>query len=608
MFKKRDYFNLNTIFILSYSIILLLSFVKIYHYSFDSKISIVGDNIDYYILGNAIASGEGYTTIQAKEKMSHNHFPPGYPLIIATTIKLFSNSVILIKKLNVFFLLLTVVFVFLIIYDLTESYHISFISCLFTIFNFHLLSYSIIMMSEIPFLFFFTLAFWLLIKIDFSKPLLKNYLFWLLLINACFIYHIRTLGITFFITIVLFLGYNKNWKYLFSWFFGFVCLSFPWYLRSKKVSTNSYINQLVQKNPYRPELGEMELLDWIERFGSNFQRYISREIPSSIFNFIRIENYLDVISLNEGVIGICISIVAIFGLFKLRKYREVLIIYFITSFGILFLWPDSWFGVRFLIPFIPFILFFFINGVLAFFVWLNYKLFNIKRVSVTHIMFAMLSMLSIYSYGENALTKLNEKREGDYSNNYKNYFELAKWVKMHTPKNTVISCRKPSLFYFFSDRYVTHFKNTFDDNEQIEFLKRKEVNYVVLDQLGFGSTGRYLFPITQRNTEKFKIVKQLKNPNTYLMKFLPELGYTGEWKDNKRAGKGFYKWESGQTFKGIWKDGWRNGKGTLYFGNGEYLEASWVNDSLEGEAFLKSKEGKLIETRWYKKNERIKIP
>ena len=133
-----------------------------------------------------------------------------------------------------------------------------------------------------------------------------------------------------------------------------------------------------------------------------------------------------------------------------------------------------------------------------------------------------------------------------------------------------------------SHLYITGYKNTLDKEEQIKYLQSKGTDYVVLEQLGYSSTGRYLFPAIQRYPKKFKVIIHLKNPDTYLMKFLPELGYWGEWKDNLR-----------------------NGKGTLYFPNGQQLEGVWTNDVLNGEVILRSKEGDVIQKSIYKNNIKI---
>ena len=63
-------------------------------------------------------------------------------------------------------------------------------------------------------------------------------------------------------------------------------------------------------------------------------------------------------------------------------------------------------------------------------------------------------------------------------------------------------------------------KNTLDMEEQISFLKRNETDYVVLEQLGYSSTNRYLYPVIKRYPNKFKLIKHIKSPGHLFTKIL----------------------------------------------------------------------------------------
>ena len=51
-------------------------------------------------------------------------------------------------------------------------------------------------------------------------------------------------------------------------------------------------------------------------------------------------------------------------------------------------------------------------------------------------------------------------------------------------------------------------------------LERRKVDYVVIDQV-YGNTLRYLLPVVRTHPEKFEMVRHLKNPDTFLLKFVP---------------------------------------------------------------------------------------
>ena len=598
---------MHVVLLFLYVIILSASFFKTYHKVFDEKIFLGGDNAGYYILGTALATGQGYTNIHSIEKTPHNHFPPGYPVIIAAAMKIFSTNIIFIKKLNGFFLFLSLALLYLIIRQLTGNNHVPFITVLFLIYNFHLLNYSFIMMSEIPFLFFSLLAIWLFMKTDFSKPLLKNGIFLLLILTLSFNYYIRATGLSLFVGIALYLGVRKNWKYLATITAGFILLALPWVIRTQKLGGSPYVHSMFMVNPYRPELGPMHFGDWFSRFFQNLERYITREIPSGIFDFIQVTNYKNPIAMKEWIIGIIVVLIMIYGLIRLRKYADFFFYYLLATFGILLLWPVVWIGVRFLLPFIPLLTFLFINGIIELLTLIEQKTIKLRNPLIIPLTLVAISLFAIKSYGKESLRILEFRAKAPYPKKYNNYFEIARWAYKNTPDTSVIACRKGQLFYLFSRRYVTGYASTLDKEKQIEYLKSKSTDYVVLEQLGFASTKRYLFPAIKRYPEKFKILKHLKNPDTYFMRFLPELGYWGTWKDDKKNGRGTYVWPNGQKYVGGWKDNLKNGKGVLYATNGLILEGTWVNDKLNGLVTIKNKFGKILNVSEYKDNVRTKL-
>ncbi|WP_321288193.1 hypothetical protein [uncultured Sunxiuqinia sp.] len=594
------------VFVIVYVLILVVSFFKTYDRIFDKKINLGGDNAAYYILGNAIESGQGFTNIHTKEKVAHNHFPPGYPAVIAAVSTIFTNDILFIKKVNGFFLLASIGLLFLILYELSGSIHVAFITSLISLLNYHLLSYSVIMMSEIPFLFFSLLSIWLVTKLNLNKVFYKNPLFPLLLVTIAITYYIRSTGLALVIGIVAYLAFKKKWAYIATLIGSFFLAIFPWYLRNKELGGNAYVKQLIRKNPYRPELGQMEFGDWFTRFWHNLERYITREVPSGTFNFIPNANYKEAISSTEWVIGLAIVAIMLFGLFRTKKYFNLIFFYLASYFGILLLWPEVWYGVRFMLPLIPLFTFLFIHGIIELLTLTAQRILKLKKPQVVQIAVVILVLISSSSYASKAVDLLEKKAESTYPDKYKNYFELAEWIKANAPDSAVTCCRKGQLFFLFSNKYVTGYKNTLDTEEQIEYLKSKGTDYVILDQLGYSSTGRYLLPAIKKYPLKFRVIKQVKNPDTYLMKFQPDQGYWGEWKDDKREGKGTFAWDNGQRFVGEFKNNMRNGEGILFYPNGNQLEGTWVNDTLDGATTLKSKDGKIIEQSIFENNQKIR--
>ena len=72
-----------------------------------------------------------------------------------------------------------------------------------------------------------------------------------------------------------------------------------------------------------------------------------------------------------------------------------------------------------------------------------------------------------------------------------------------------------------SGTFTTTFKYSEDISEVMEDFIDKKADYVVLDNLGYRQTYKYLFPAIEANQEDFEVILSLENPDTYLLKFNP---------------------------------------------------------------------------------------
>ncbi|WP_052599410.1 hypothetical protein [Aureispira sp. CCB-QB1] len=499
--------------------IIIVSFFYVYNRIFDGKINLNGDNISYYLLGQALATGQGYVNTTSRAKQPHRHFPVGYPLVVAAASKVYSSEIIFIKRVNGFLLISAVVILFLLLKSITQNNHISFVVALFCILNSNLLNYSYIMMSEISFLFFSILALWMATKVNFDKPIVKNGLFFMLILCVVFVFHIKMTGLALFLAIATYLLINKEKKYLLAFGLGFIVCSLPWYLRSRSLGGNSHMKSLLLKNPYEPELGAIGIADFIERVVSNIGRYIAREIPSSTFNYVNITSYSEALSWGEFLVGASIVSVMLLGLYKMKIYRSLIGSYLFFFLGILVLWPKVWYGIRFILPIVPLLLFAFVYGIEQLVTSLAQKVRFQKQVPYIPIALLLGALFLVPSYLE-PLKALERASKQPYPISYANYFKLANWVNENTPRGSLTCCRKPILFSLYSNKYSVPYKNTLNQQEFIEDLEKKGVDYVVLDQLGYSSTAKYLYPTIKNNPERFEVIAYMEeDPITYLLKF-----------------------------------------------------------------------------------------
>lgn len=673
----RKYANHKVVALL-YLIIISAVFHGTYDRIFDKKVHLGGDNAGYYILGKSLAQGDGFSSIHTKEKTPGNHFPPGYPVLIASVMKTFSAKVTTIKAANGFFMWAALMVLFFLFRALTKNIHLSFIACLLAAYNFHLLEYSTIMMSEISFVLFSAISLLLFVLTDFEKTFYKNWKFLLFILSLVFAFYIRTLGISLFLSFTFILLIQKRWKYAGLLVVAFILLVSPWQIRSHNLGGNSYVNQLLRKNPYRPELGPMEIADWPQRFGTNFKRYFTLEITNGVLPFETIDykqcvkqlkkesgviavaaTAADSVAIQEAqealpltlkekqenaasrglvgakveittsdyIIAVLLLLLMAIGLARMKDHRILVGLYLVGTFGILFLWPEAWFGIRFMLPVVPILIMLALNGLVETPMLVAERLKR-KEPWIIAIIIPFVVFFAMKGKLEERVVELEARAKGIYANKFKNYFDLATWSNKNLPKDAVVSCRKGQLFYLYANRWVTGFKNTLDKEDLIETLKNNDVTHVVLDQLGYSSTSRYLYPAIKKYPGKFKIIHQLKNPDTYIMKFEYDLDYTGEWKDDMKHGQGIFRWENGmsyegdwkedkrtghgtftwpskQVFEGEWKEDRRHGPGKLIMPDGSQFEGSWTNDTLNGKVKMYDKDGKLLETATFRNNKKL---
>ena len=492
------------------STLLLLLFLAVYGYVFDAKPDLNGDNANYYMLGKAIASGQGYTNLNSIEQTVNNHFPPGYPTIISVLIQVFGDSINVPKLFNGSLLMASLLILFYAARKLTDSTPVAMITVLAIMLNSHLLRFSTIIMSEIPFIFLTLLAIYVFSTSKKEDWNLKDIRFYITLILVAGAFYVRSSGVALIIGIGLYLLMNKNWKLAITYFGGFLLLILPWIIRGQLLGGNSYLHQLIMVNPYRPALGEIGITDLFSRIIQNLTRYIALEIPSAAFSFISVD-YQSQTPPWMWLVGLAFLIISGYGLWHLQRFKSLVLYYVGSTFGILLLWPEVWVGVRFILPIVPFL-------VLGFFYALEIL---INKKPTCHLIVHWLPGLLLFAYLL-PLRGLHSQAVRPFDNSWANYFELAKYLKTNEGPQIVVACRKPVLFYLYSDTYTTVYKFTEDQEVFIRDLRVKKVDYVVLEQLGYGSTLRYLYPVMRDQPELFETVKHLDKPDTYLAKMLKD--------------------------------------------------------------------------------------
>lgn len=573
--------------------ILFLIFVQVYPYIFDAKLFLGGDNADYYLLANALASGEGYVNIHLPEAPPANHFPPGYPFLMSLLIRVGIESLMAMKIFNGILLLLSSYLLFHLSFKLTKNKILSIILASLMLLNSNMLEYSTIVMSEISFVFFTILSIYLFIICNERNFNLKSPYFYLLIVSMIILFYIRTQGIALFGAFFIYMGFKRQFKPLAIFIALSVIAILPWQIRSSNLGGNTYTQQLMRVEPYNSESKKMEFGDWMDRIGENGVRYISKEIPNSIFPIMTVEykdrttgKNIDAAA-SYWVVGILIIVLALLGIWSMKEYRWLFLLLYGSSFGIYMLWPQVWFGIRFVLPMVPITMMFAVFGVY----YLLQLIFRPKTPLIESNKFALVFALLCF-FHITPIKNLALKSSRPHPLNWANFLKIGEWSKEHLKgEKIVISNRKPGLIYAVSKHKQAGFLYTTDREAMINDFKKNGVTHVIFEQLGFNQTGKFLFPLFQKEPEKFKQVHQFgatqqkdKNGNNlpptnavWLYEFNPDLGYQGPY-----------------------KNGIREGKGKIIYPDNSFLVGTWVNDTIVGDGVLTQANGTTLTGKWVK--------
>lgn len=496
-----------------FGLLLIAVFIVTFSTVFNSKLDINGDNAAYYSLAEGIAKGLGYVSPGDINMNPANHFPPGYPALISLFMCLGIKSVIFFKILNGLFLCGTALLLFWLTGKWTQNKVLAFVMSVLILMSVNLLQFSTMMMTEIPYLFFSVLAVWLLDKMSQKddRCFWKNPYFYLLILMISAMYYFRSVGVSMLGAVIVYFLFRKEWYKAAGVAVGVVLTFIPWIIRNHIHGlTSRYFGTVMTVNPWRPEEGTISSVgEFIEKMIQNFEETVLRGFRDVLFPFLHID-YQVPAGAADWIYGLIIVAVIFWGCWQLERWRWLFMSYLLFNIGIFMLWHGGN-GWRYVVPIIPFIYIGFYVGLFSILRLLVKQSAALQKLPYVFLLFGLLMIPSIKEEGEIA--------KQPYMPAYANYFQIAKALEKNA-KGTIVSCRKPELFLHFAPSvYTCRYAFSLDDKQVIKSLVDAKADYVIVEQLGYSSTPRYLVPAINKNPGLFEPVIQMKDPDTYLFRF-----------------------------------------------------------------------------------------
>ncbi len=527
-----------------------------------------GDNARYIMLARSLADGKGYRETYLPGEPPHTKYPFVFPALLAPLTFLGRYELLAMHML----ISIMAVFIPFFIYGWMRksgfSATASFAVLLSAATMPRYFSYLLHILSEIPFMFFIYLAFFILSRARAreSESNVSNFI--MITIISLLAIFTRTIGFCLFAAILFEMVIHARFRKekifrlpLPVFYLACFALAFgAWSLRNHFAGSGEaagYFAELFLKDPYQPDFGNISLAELLSRIFRRSFIWISR-IGLFIDGVLWIYTSKSILMKASGFVfsafifvGICL------GLIKGRVSEAVLFILYIT---VISAWPFD--EARFHLPVLPLAVFFFFTGVHGFlilvfsrklsaknirsiiaFLWI--MLFLYQCVAMGHIevgiqkkLIAPAEPIEIKGYG------IWEKPVADWSKyEMQNFSEetisyLTSYIAVYRasgeilPADAVILSRKPAIAAFFSGRKTSVHLFTHDLKAQWGHIRDLGITHIM-----GGFSYPYLDLFIERNKMFLEPVLEAGYPEMKLYRVVslpPYIFGGGEIKDRKK--------------------------------------------------------------------------
>lgn len=411
------------------------------------------DDAKYIILAESLASGQGYELINFPRPQIERNFPPGWPLVLAPFTLVFPKNYDTLKIVSLVLWLASIILIYKLFSKRLDSPYLEILTALVAL-NPLLVGTSVMLMSESAYLFFSLLALVAFDKVDGKK------FGWLILASLLAFYtqQVRTIGIALTASLLVILLLSKRFKEM-----GMIGILFI-----GGFALQGWINLrnggTVISSGYEAQVLSGSLMEKVGQVWSNASGYFDQVLAGSLIPIFgtRLDTMFGWLFL---LLNIAILLLLVLGLFKLKL--EWIHIYFVIYMaGILAFWNPQVGSVkaRFLIPILPFLYFYFLNGLK----WLTKENTRIV-IGISAFIALVLLARNIQDWRSPIREQMTDLSIG------------SSWIAENAPADAIVMVNEPVPAYVHVKRKTINFPKNGQDLEQ--YLNNQGVDYIIIAPL-----------------------------------------------------------------------------------------------------------------------------
>lgn len=466
-----------------------------------------GDNAGYLTLARSILERGTYQDLYDPAQPPHTQYPPVFPLILAAADLLGLEPWLQLKYLIVAFSAIGVAFSYLWIRRRGRP-ELAFGVALLLAVSPGVLDLTHWVLSDVPFWAMTMVALW---AWDRFRP--GDYrMLAVAVIMTTLAYLTRSAGLPLLLAAAGWLVWKRQWRALALFVLFITPFAFWWWLRARTQGGVDYVGQFWFVNPYDPSLGRIGFSDLLVRMRDNGSRYISWHLPVLLFG---VQRYL--------MLSVLIVLFGFYGwLVRMRRPR-ISELFLPLYIGLLLIWPAVWSGERFLLPALPFILFYAGDAVVRVLRMTTPAAARLVPAALAGLL-VMLGLPQLSSATQLSRECMAVYRTGEkyacLPPQWQDYAAIAEMAPRVLPDGAVVLSRKPRTFYIISGLPGRTYPLTAQPDSFFRGAADARARYVLFDGLD-GLSQSYLAPVLVGYSNSFCIMFGLGPERATLFGILP---------------------------------------------------------------------------------------
>jgi hypothetical protein len=512
-------------------IMALVSFIGIiiiHSLAYNKAFEDVDDNASYMIAAKSLVDKGAPYYLYMPEVKPDTEGAIGLPLMLVPLYKIWGMNYVPMEYL-IFIIMAASVVVCFLFFKQMEGPLFAVMAALLYATHPYIVSFSSIIMTEIPYIFWSLLGLYLCLKFE-QKEKLNWWLLIAVTVSIFMTYLTRAIGIGFIAAAVLyFLIKSRIWTNIKE-------KKMPFYkdvafIRFVLISALLFVFVVIYQLWTRSlggasqaeALAKMSLADQFSKnFGLVWEVLSQNIFAGKLARFEVNPKYLEPVNFLWGLVFLITFAGLIFSLFK----KQLIALYFIFVMFMLLIGNVATQNIvisRYLIVFTPMFIYFLYFGIKSLI-----KLVDKKEVAAKAIAVGVLAILLGNSFIGDAFNIQRSTKEKLYIEPYQAFLDCAVWAKDNLPKDAIVGSRKERIFYIFSDgvRGYKHISSnelsrmreqnmTMDDFEKnkLEQIAKNKTDYLIVDTFNSASV-QLILPIIQKNPDKFKLEKTIGDEKT----------------------------------------------------------------------------------------------